>query len=82
MLSGTGIFSTTPRMTAGSKSVRSIPAGESPKADPAPSAAVVSQQETPALSAYFELMDRVVPGFLSTISAQQVNMRWAATVRA
>lgn len=32
-----------------------------------------AQQETPALSAYFELMDRVVPGFLSTISAQQVK---------
>ncbi len=32
-----------------------------------------AQQITPALSSYFELMDRLVPSFLSTLSAQKVR---------
>ena len=32
-----------------------------------------SQQSTPALSSYFELMDRLVPNFLSTLSSQKVR---------
>jgi hypothetical protein len=31
------------------------------------------QQSTPALSSYFELMDRLVPSFLSTLSSQKVK---------
>lgn len=31
------------------------------------------QQSTPALSSYFELMDRLVPNFLSTLSSQKVR---------
>lgn len=31
------------------------------------------QQNTPALSSYFELMDRLVPSFLSTLSSQSVR---------
>jgi hypothetical protein len=31
------------------------------------------QQTTPALSSYFELMDRLVPSFLSTLSAQKIK---------
>ena len=31
------------------------------------------QQNTPALSAYFELMDRLVPSFLSTLSNQKIR---------
>jgi hypothetical protein len=31
------------------------------------------QQTTPALSSYFELMDRLVPNFLSTLSSQKVR---------
>src|SRR4249920_2127346 len=31
------------------------------------------QQSTPALSSYFELMDRLVPSFLSTLSAQKIK---------
>src|SRR5204863_1803506 len=30
-----------------------------------------SQQNMPALSSYFELMDRVVPSFLATLSSQK-----------
>jgi hypothetical protein len=30
-------------------------------------------QQTPALSSYFELMDRVIPSFLSTLSSQKVK---------
>ena len=30
-------------------------------------------QETPALSSYFELMDRLVPGFLGTLSSQKIK---------
>jgi hypothetical protein len=30
-------------------------------------------QSVPALSTYFELMDRVVPSFLSTLSAQKIR---------
>jgi hypothetical protein len=30
-------------------------------------------QSVPALSTYFELMDRVVPSFLSTLSAQKIK---------
>jgi hypothetical protein len=30
-------------------------------------------QETPALSSYFELMDRVVPAFLGTLSSQKIR---------
>jgi hypothetical protein len=32
-----------------------------------------SQQNTPALSSYFELMDRLVPNFLSTLSSQKIR---------
>jgi hypothetical protein len=32
-----------------------------------------AQQNTPALSSYFELMDRLVPSFLSTLSAQKIR---------
>ena len=32
-----------------------------------------SQQETPALSTYFELMDRIVPDFLGTLSTQKIK---------
>ena len=31
------------------------------------------QQATPALSSYFELMDRLVPNFLSTLSSQKIR---------
>jgi hypothetical protein len=32
-----------------------------------------AQQNTPALSSYFELMDRVVPAFLGTLSTQKIR---------
>jgi len=32
-----------------------------------------AQQNTPALSSYFELMDRLVPSFLSTLSTQRIK---------
>jgi hypothetical protein len=32
-----------------------------------------AQQNTPALSSYFELMDRLVPNFLNTLTAQRVR---------
>ncbi len=32
-----------------------------------------SQQNTPALSSYFELMDRLIPSFLSTLSTQKIR---------
>lgn len=32
-----------------------------------------AQQNTPALSSYFELMDRLVPTFLNTLSMQKVR---------
>ncbi len=32
-----------------------------------------AQQNTPALSSYFELMDRLIPAFLSTISTQKIR---------
>lgn len=32
-----------------------------------------AQQNTPALSSYFELMDRLVPGFLNTLSTQRIR---------
>jgi hypothetical protein len=32
-----------------------------------------SQQNTPALSSYFELMDKVIPVFLGTLSAQKIR---------
>lgn len=32
-----------------------------------------SQQNTPALSSYFELMDRLIPTFLSTLSTQKIR---------
>ena len=32
-----------------------------------------AQQNTPALSSYFELMDRLIPSFLSTLSAQKIK---------
>jgi hypothetical protein len=31
------------------------------------------QQSTPALSSYFELMDRLIPSFLSTLSSQKIK---------
>jgi hypothetical protein len=31
------------------------------------------QQNTPALSSYFELMDRLIPSFLSTLSTQKIK---------
>ena len=32
-----------------------------------------AQQNTPALSSYFELMDRLVPNFLSALSSQKIK---------
>ena len=32
-----------------------------------------AQQNTPALSSYFDLMDRVIPSFLSTLSTQKIR---------
>jgi hypothetical protein len=32
-----------------------------------------AQQNTPALSSYFELMDRLIPNFLSTLSTQKIR---------
>jgi len=32
-----------------------------------------ANQSTPALSSYFELMDRLIPSFLSTLSSQQIK---------
>ncbi len=32
-----------------------------------------AQQNTPALSSYFELMDRLIPGFLNTLSSQKIK---------
>ena len=32
-----------------------------------------AQNETPALSSYFELMDRLIPSFLSTLSSQKIK---------
>jgi hypothetical protein len=32
-----------------------------------------AQQNTPALSSYFELMDRVIPSFLGTLSMQKIR---------
>jgi hypothetical protein len=32
-----------------------------------------SQQNTPALSSYFELMDKVIPAFLGTLSTQKIR---------
>jgi hypothetical protein len=32
-----------------------------------------AQQNTPALSSYFELMDRLVPSFLSALSSQKIR---------
>jgi len=32
-----------------------------------------AQNETPALSTYFELMDRIVPDFLGTLSTQKIK---------
>ena len=32
-----------------------------------------AQQNTPALSSYFELMDRLMPNFLSTLSSQKIS---------
>ena len=32
-----------------------------------------AQQSTPALSSYFELMDRIVPDFLGTLSSQKIK---------
>ena len=32
-----------------------------------------SQQNTPALSSYFELMDRLVPNFLTALSSQKIR---------
>jgi hypothetical protein len=31
------------------------------------------QQNTPALSSYFELMDRLIPNFLSALSSQKIK---------
>jgi hypothetical protein len=31
------------------------------------------QQDSPALSSYFELMDRLIPGFLGTLSSQKIK---------
>ena len=39
-----------------------------PRGDP-----LHAQQSVPALSTYFELMDRVMPSFLSTLSAQKIR---------
>ena len=32
-----------------------------------------SNQQTPALSSYFELMDRLIPSFLNTLSSQKIK---------
>ncbi len=32
-----------------------------------------ANQDTPALSSYFELMDRLIPGFLGTLSSQKIR---------
>ncbi|HOQ59482.1 MAG TPA: hypothetical protein PKZ08_02550, partial [Vicinamibacterales bacterium] len=32
-----------------------------------------AEQSTPALSAYFELMDRLLPSFLATLSSQSIK---------
>ena len=32
-----------------------------------------AQQNTPALSSYFEMMDRLLPSFLNTLSAQKIK---------
>ena len=32
-----------------------------------------AQQNTPALSSYFELMDKLIPSFLSTLSTQKIR---------
>ena len=32
-----------------------------------------ANQTTPALSSYFELMDRLIPAFLSTLSSQKIK---------
>jgi hypothetical protein len=32
-----------------------------------------ANQTTPALSSYFELMDRVLPSFLSALSSQKIK---------
>jgi hypothetical protein len=32
-----------------------------------------AQQNMPALSSYFELMDRLVPNFLTTLSSQKIR---------
>ncbi len=32
-----------------------------------------ANQNTPALSSYFELMDKVLPGFLNTLSTQKIR---------
>jgi hypothetical protein len=32
-----------------------------------------ARQNTPALSSYFELMDRLVPSFLGSLSAQKIR---------
>jgi len=32
-----------------------------------------ANQTTPALSSYFELMDRLIPTFLSTLSSQKIK---------
>jgi hypothetical protein len=38
-------------------------------------------QSVPALSTYFELMDRVIPSFLSTLSAQKIRARASSSSR-
>ncbi len=32
-----------------------------------------ANQTTPALSSYFELMDRLIPSFLNTLSSQKIK---------
>ena len=32
-----------------------------------------ARQDTPSLSSYFELMDRLVPNFLSALSSQKIR---------
>jgi hypothetical protein len=32
-----------------------------------------ANQQSPALSSYFELMDRLIPSFLSTLSSQRIR---------
>jgi len=34
---------------------------------------ITSTQNTPALSAYFELMDKVLPSFLTTLNTQRIR---------